>query len=72
MESKRKKHVEKWLKNGGWIDIKEKWPESDTEVVIFYVTTDKENTDVFQSELIHEKYIDSINSPIMYWINKPE
>lgn len=55
----------------GWTNIADKWPELNTEVVIFYAIKSAEGTSLYESEVIHEKLINAINSPIMYWIKKP-
>jgi hypothetical protein len=69
---KRQEKENKWVNYFGWNSIDDKWPDEDSEVVIFYISSDDEGTSCFKSEVIHEKFIDAINSPIMYWIKKPE
>lgn len=56
----------------GWTNIKDEWPDPNTEVVIFYVMNSDEGTSYNESRVLHEKFIDAIDTPILYWINKPE
>lgn len=59
------------MKQTGWNNIKDKWPEPNTEVVVFYLVT-VNGSNFYASEVIHEKIIDKIDSSIMYWIKKPQ
>lgn len=51
-----------------WRDIKEEWPLSNSEVIVYYFLEDK---DLYMAELIHEKQIDKISSKELYWIESP-
>ena len=62
----------KWINHYGWNNIKEKYPEPNSEVVVFYRHSSDEGTCYNVSEVINEKFITDIDSPILYWINKPE
>ena len=61
----------KWKDSFGWNNIKDEWPQSNTEVVIFYMIQDDEGISFFRTTIINEKFINDIKSPLIYWINTP-
>jgi len=56
----------------GWTNIESEQPDACSEVVVFYVAKGEEGTCNYNTEIMNGKFIDAIDSPILYWINKPE
>lgn len=71
-EENKIEFIEKHLQKGDWINIKDEWPKPNSEVIVFYIDSSDEGTSCSRAELMHEKFIEEIESPIKYWIYQPE
>lgn len=60
-----------WINCYGWNDYKKVKPDKNSEVIIFYAIKFDEMI-VYETLIISEDLIDAIDSPLIYWINKPE
>lgn len=67
-EENNKEFAKGWVASGGWKDATVELPRANAIVIIFYID---EHFD-YVAELVHEQVISLIDSPIMYWIEKPE
>lgn len=55
-----------------WNNIKDHYPNMNSEVIVFYLNRDDDIVPKYTVDVMHEKFIAEIDSPIIYWIEKPE
>jgi hypothetical protein len=56
-----------------WKSVKDEWPESDSEVVVYYFFEVEGEYGIWTAELMHEETINHLDtSKEVYWIPKPE
>jgi len=55
-----------------WKNLKDLYPEMNSEVIVCYSVRDENGLYECVSKVMHEKFITEIESPAVYWIEKPE